>query len=521
MSPRSSWLHGPELVFAVVRPVGTPDADFHAALEAGLNRYGYGTEVVKLSALLADRAAAAGKPVPARPEDARVKALMDEGDDLCATTGLDFAVALLGVNRIREIRLDRASAAGDPNVQLANVPVPRLAYVIDSIKRPAEVAHLRAIYGDHVIVVGLQASPATRSASLSSKLAPQRATKPSDIDPAVQTLLERDHKEAAKGGQNTLRAFPMADVFVDVDGDAAWEVNRLLDLLFANPSYRAPTAAEFGMNVAQVSSTRSSELGLKVGAALLLDDHTVVSVGVNAHPRVAGSPAYDSSAVDIRELLANTLRLLPPGTLADGPAGRLADDEGRFIDELLDGPLSTSKIRDLTEFQVPVHAEMNALLDAIKRGVPVTGATVYVTAYPCHTCTKHLLALGLPVRYLEPYPKSRAAAMYGTAVQEQFLPFTGIAPRRYAALFRAVDDRKNPDGSRISWTNVEMKKAMPQVDPFVDPRGVAEREAKALAELPSDRAPGDTPPSGLTAVGGVRKDEETPQAPRRATHSSE
>lgn len=42
-----------------------------------------------------------------------------------------------------------------------------------------------------------------------------------------------------------------------------------------------------------------------------------------------------------------------------------------------------------------VHAEMNAVVQAAKRGHPVDGATAYVTNMPCTTCAKALIAAGI------------------------------------------------------------------------------------------------------------------------------
>lgn len=42
-----------------------------------------------------------------------------------------------------------------------------------------------------------------------------------------------------------------------------------------------------------------------------------------------------------------------------------------------------------------IHAEMNALLNAARIGIPVAGATAYVTHEPCFNCTKHLVAAGI------------------------------------------------------------------------------------------------------------------------------
>jgi len=42
-----------------------------------------------------------------------------------------------------------------------------------------------------------------------------------------------------------------------------------------------------------------------------------------------------------------------------------------------------------------VHAEMNALIQAAKRGHAIEGATAYVTNMPCTTCAKALVTAGI------------------------------------------------------------------------------------------------------------------------------
>ncbi len=42
-----------------------------------------------------------------------------------------------------------------------------------------------------------------------------------------------------------------------------------------------------------------------------------------------------------------------------------------------------------------VHAEMNALIQAARRGHPVDGASAYVTNMPCTTCAKALITAGV------------------------------------------------------------------------------------------------------------------------------
>ena len=106
---------------------------------------------------------------------------------------------------------------------------------------------------------------------------------------------------------------------------------------------------------------------------------------------------------------------------------------------------------DITEYGRAVHAEMDALLTCARNGVSPKGAILYATTFPCHNCTRHIVAAGIErVFYIEPYPKSRAEELHDDAivVEEKamrpnrgggwrvpFTHFVGIGPRRYADLF--------------------------------------------------------------------------------------
>ncbi len=309
MSDASS-LCGPELIFAVVRPVGTPFPDVRKALRGGLLDYGYDCEEIKLSLILSDLALERDHPILGKPENLRISGLMDEGDLLCSGRKQPAALAIEAVNRIREYRTTQMS---NPSAHEAgDHAVSRTAYILDSLKRPAEVVQLRKIYGDHLVVVSLRASVDTRRRQLEDLIKPYGGQTPlgstADI---VDDLFERDLNESDIFGQNMQRTFPMGDVFIDIDDDIAGQIDRLLHRLFGNPAYDPPTAAEFGMQLAYVSRTRSPELGLKVGAAIVTDDLQVVSLGANTHPVPSGSPAFDASTVDIKELVLDTVRDCP------------------------------------------------------------------------------------------------------------------------------------------------------------------------------------------------------------------
>jgi dCMP deaminase len=62
-----------------------------------------------------------------------------------------------------------------------------------------------------------------------------------------------------------------------------------------------------------------------------------------------------------------------------------------------------SIVRDNHE-QATVHAEQNCITDCAKRGINASGATAYVTHYPCINCLKLLVASGITsIKYYNDY----------------------------------------------------------------------------------------------------------------------
>ncbi|MBX9725001.1 MAG: hypothetical protein K2X81_26590, partial [Candidatus Obscuribacterales bacterium] len=110
-----------------------------------------------------------------------------------------------------------------------------------------------------------------------------------------------------------------------------------------------------------------------------------------------------------------------------------------------------------------VHAEMAALMDAARRGILVKGATMVCTTFPCHECSRHIIAAGISrVIFIEPYAKSLTLELYRDSVVVDdpnvkdgfvhFVPFVGVAPRQYMRLFDASRiERKNKRGDVIEW----------------------------------------------------------------------
>jgi tRNA(Arg) A34 adenosine deaminase TadA len=130
--------------------------------------------------------------------------------------------------------------------------------------------------------------------------------------------------------------------------------------------------------------------------------------------------------------------------------------------------LRKAGLKDLLEFSRAIHAEMDAVTTAARKGKPVRGSKMYVTTFPCHYCARHLVASGIhEVQYIEPYPKSLAMNLHKDAITSDeidwippgqinekhaqkdnyqkvlFKPFVGVAPRLYSRAFTKDRPLKN------------------------------------------------------------------------------
>lgn len=480
----------PELFIGIARPLGTSSEAPLSELVNALDHYGYTVYPVKISKLLEDSLMdETGTPVSAK-FDERIETLIAEGNRICAEAQSGAAVADMAVDEIRRQRPEEADTGDSKTAgERGNARSLRRVFLIDSLKRPDEVLALRNLYGDHFILLGLQSAETERIARMRAELATRGTSSGADAKARASEILRMDNQKDLFGQQMTT-TLAMSDAFIRVDGDsvARREMRRTVEIMFGDPKAEAPSVEEYGMNLARQTSLRSPELGLRVGAAILSPAGDVLATGYNHHPTASGAPEYDFAAVDLQGLARNTMHLLADAELLSPAAvSGLNSDPDKFIRALLKGPMKESQLRGVTEYQRPVHAEMDALLSALRQGVDVAGATIYVTDFPCHGCARHLIALKLTLVYLVPYTKSKAADMYGDDT-DKFMPFNGVTPSRYQQWFGdgMSEDRKDDYDRRRSWTKDERKRAMPSVDHLIDSRLIDDREsvkAKLLHEL--------------------------------------
>ncbi len=59
-----------------------------------------------------------------------------------------------------------------------------------------------------------------------------------------------------------------------------------------------------------------------------------------------------------------------------------------------------------------IHAEMNAIIWAARKGISIEDATIYVTLEPCSQCSKNLIASGIKrIVYQTPYEYTDSAVV--------------------------------------------------------------------------------------------------------------
>jgi deoxycytidylate deaminase len=469
-----------ELFFGLVGATGTDLGMVELGLSDALRELNYIPIPIRLSDLIEEHFNVTSENRPKR-EYNRISNAMKLGNKLRALC--NDAVALLGVAEIKRLREQEwLQAAKVPNEakpeDYDRIPLPRRAYILRSLKHKEEVDILRQIYGESFFVISAYSSRANRKARSEKRIAESeigckidRRVKKADL------LMHRDFTEAEtlKNGQNVRDTFPLADLFVNADNqdDCEKALIRFTRLVFGDPQ-QTPTIDEYCMFHAKGAALRSGDLGRQVGAIIASTEGDVICHGTNEAPKAFGGQAWsDNDTLGLRgiaqlinvsdqrkkSLLSNILHLLLKNERIGG-----IDSDG--IDKLAEEVFSDNRpkwikgaeLLELIGFYISVHAETAAIINAARLGISVRHHSLYVTAFPCHECARHILAAGIErVLYIEPYPKSLAGEHYpkSIAIDElgpnekiPFLQFVGIAPRAYMRFFEALE-RKNKDGTPI------------------------------------------------------------------------
>jgi len=298
------------------------------------------------------------------------------------------------------------------------------------------VSLLRRVYGKQFILISAYGSIQERKRLIEAKLK-RSLTPPDEIGTKADRLIARDSSEEGSFGQQLRETFHLADVFINgVDRrEMDAKLGRFIQAFFGRTD-AAPSKDEYGMYAAKSASLRSSDLSRQVGAAIFTCDGELVTQGCNEVPKAFGGTYWDLEEPDFRdvrlgydpneflkrELLRDLFErlsgkdLLSQKALAYGTPDKIVDAvtrKGKSGGDQEDGALVDAAVMDLTEYGRVVYVEMSAICDAARLGRSIKGSTLYCTTFPCHNCTKHIIAAGIRrVVYMEPYPKSKAKYLH-------------------------------------------------------------------------------------------------------------
>ncbi len=485
-----------EIVIAFVAPVGVDLEQAEQAVSERLQKIGYRTIPIRVTRdvfpHLDPRAKKEGLDA-----FTRIGLMMDIGTEARGKFGED--IVALGL-------MDAIAQKREPSRSFQ----PKTAFIVHSLKHPAEVKRFREIYPRGFYLIGVHSIQNSRKTHLTVKrdMTPQQADE----------LMSRDKQEGVKHGQQLIQTFHLSDFFVgwatDV-GRMKHSLERFVDIVFGDP-HQTPSFGEYAMFHAFSASLRSADLSRQVGA-VITKDGDILAVGANDCPQAGGGlywPVFNKTERRFEEF--------PQGR--DSARGydsnrkeildiiqEISNDcvKAKIPNEIITKVISVlekSSVRDLTEFGRVVHAEMEALLSCARNGISTRGATIYCTTFPCHNCAKHIIAAGIKrVVFIEPYFKSKAIPFHDEVIRimypeeeldrekdEQtvrFEPFFGVGPRRFFDLFsmnigvgRTIA-RKDPEsGDKSIWS---VEGASPRVQmlqgSYLDLEANAAEKFKAVA----------------------------------------
>ncbi|WP_156355970.1 anti-phage dCTP deaminase [Brevundimonas sp. Leaf280] len=478
-----------EIFLAVVGPVGSGSSKIAEILAKAANESGYQPIQIKLSSCIVSAARERGLPVPVENSPRAPKTLesvigmQDLGDEIRKSDSA--SLARLALSQIAE---ERARLMGVPYIegQIVEPDEKRRAFIIDSLRHPAEVQLLRRAYANSFALIGVVCEEGTRRQRLLEKHFLKERWGSEEAGKEVDSFIARDADDGSvKHGQHVTDVFHQSDFFVDNTAEADTprqqkivdDVGRLLDIITHEKIVR-PTIAETAMHHAHSARVRSACLSRQVGAALVQSDGTVIATGTNEAPKAGGGVYGESHGEDVDHRCAFH---------SEGRFCRSTRQQNTIIDELiaaipelglvqprndLVARIKRTRLGQLVEFSRAVHAEMDALVSAARAGVSTTGTKLFVTTFPCHYCARHVVSAGVyEVQYIEPYPKSLALKLHSDAIatvpndwqppfpqdiaasresggaisdgKVLFHPFVGVAPRLYIKAFEQTRQLKD------------------------------------------------------------------------------
>lgn len=453
----------PEIFIGLVAPIGADRSPIIESIKSFFDSKNYNVYHIKISDLIKSIARDFRYDnLNEENQIERVKSYIEYGNHLRSKFGYDVFSAFAISSIIK-------SRGNNPNFH-------KNVFIIDQLKTESEIALLRQIYEKSFFQISIYSSRDVRVDYLARRFAHESGSSDTNhYRSQAEALVVQDEDEKLSGedvahGQKVGKIFQQADFVVNSDKNQGSnspesQVRRFLELLFGSNSI-SPSHMEYGMFLAFSAALQSLDLSRQVGAAIFRKTGEIAALGTNEVPKAKGGLYWEGGEQDVREykigfdsndrrkgeLLREIVEILL------GPKYELDDDQNRKLQQ--------SQFMDALKYGRIVHAEMCALSDAARLGISVAGGAIYCTTFPCHMCSKHIVAAGIDqVIFLEPYPKSLTSDLHSDSVKIEgmprgsyenyprvdYIPFYGITPRRYRELF-ARKKRKDKNGAFLNFS---------------------------------------------------------------------
>jgi deoxycytidylate deaminase len=392
-----------ELFIALIAPLGVDLTAVSIALSRSLNTVSYKSNVIRLTDSL----------VTETPNGEglfeKYSRLIKAGNDLRASLVPDV-FSYLAVQAIVRNRSEKNESVEDRRVT-----------VVRQLKRTEEVDLLKSVYGNNIIFLSCFAPRSVRVKYFADKFSSEDRSKSRTLNEAraLELISKDEHEADDPNGQRLLETYARGDFVIDCSTLQSLKgtMDRFVEAFFGYP-FISPSKDEYGAFMAHSASLRSADLSRQVGAAIFQKSGEIVALGCNEVPKFGGGTYWTDDPNDARDFqvgLDSNARLKTD--MIRDTVQHLVGAGWKPPTEAFGGELADAMINDILEFGRVIHAEMNAICDASRFGHSTAGSTLYCTTFPCHMCSRHIVAAGIErVVYLEPYHKSLARELYPDSI---------------------------------------------------------------------------------------------------------
>jgi deoxycytidylate deaminase len=452
----------PEIIIGLTGGIGCDFDGVQQILEEEYQSSGYEIHLIKLSECLnKDEVLLFPKKNSLNNQQEGYFSLMCEKMKRCTTLREKCKFnGILALVAIAKIMMHRQKKLKETN----SGRIYKTAFIIRSLKRTEEFNVLRKVYGRNFIMLSLYCSEENRLKHLEDEITrvpessvEKKTTLPDTPLSLARRLIDNDRSDLTQqeSGQELEDVFSLGHFFLNAGKNRAEtqrQVRRFHHILIGNP-FVTPTRDELNMYLAHGFSLKSADLNRQIGAVIYNDENGVLAIGCNEVPKFGGGYYWDDEppeedhrsfqiGYDSNEKIKSELIMELDNAL------KRSTKKG-YKEILKENSIKKLKWENLIEYGRTIHAEEAAICEAARKGISLTGATLYTTTFPCHLCSALILAVGIKeVVFIEPYPKSKADEIFSNSISVEPLPhekvsgtlcfrhFIGVAPRRYKQAFR-------------------------------------------------------------------------------------